>query len=705
MNADPESCVKLETKTIGNRTLGVSRSGAWREHQRFFIGCGVLLLVGALRIPWLWADGGNAGMWTYGFFLTDEGAYTSGGRLAHLTGKFLDPEMSEPTVFGYAWGMSFLSYLSYQLIGLSWIAARLPTVCAAMAAWTLVYVLASRRTKPWLAGLLTAILSSNPISLTFERVASTDVVLGSLAVAGYWMLLQRPVWPAALAGAFLALATSVKTNAVGLLPLLVLAAFLQRDRKWQRVIWFAAGLCVGWFLLVTARDACLRAAIPPGSAWTAQELSRDQLMGLTEFQPDVWLRALSIFPRWPVSNQLGPLLPWLLLLAPWYLITCRRRTGRWITPRSLPCVGMLIYLGMLAIQARCTLRYFIPLLYFAPLLLITARGADSGRNIPLSRRTKLVTLGCSLGLVGLHWMPVSFPVESLRLFFSSEYVLPQKAIWASSWPLWISAWLAAAAVIRVSLITPSVQPRWLLSLVIMSIALTSVIFANQSVSITARTGATPFSDVLRDQALLQAATLGLIFLLAAGRSMHRWKTWYFCMVCAFGAFGCLNTHWLAAYREIPEDRRLLLTASRQLGEALPPNSMVIGRYASTLLRNTPLRVGFTSPNYEPDEFVSRVGSLLRNHPDRPLNCLVETTWNPRLRDFLLEDSATLDTRLIMILTIRGEDPPDIAPLGLFEISPRTPRAGNEEAGPDLSLPGKKPSFPGPAHQPATQPSP
>ncbi len=44
----------------------------------------------ALRLPWRNADPGNEPFWTYGYFVTDEGYYTSGGRLAALNGHCLD---------------------------------------------------------------------------------------------------------------------------------------------------------------------------------------------------------------------------------------------------------------------------------------------------------------------------------------------------------------------------------------------------------------------------------------------------------------------------------------------------------------------------------------------------------------------------------------------------------------------------------------
>lgn len=72
---------------------------ASRKIRRWLVGLALCLVLCALRLPWREADGGNWAYWSYAFFVTDEQAYTDGGRLAVLTSRFLDPEMSEPPTF------------------------------------------------------------------------------------------------------------------------------------------------------------------------------------------------------------------------------------------------------------------------------------------------------------------------------------------------------------------------------------------------------------------------------------------------------------------------------------------------------------------------------------------------------------------------------------------------------------------------------
>ncbi|MEI6297380.1 MAG: hypothetical protein WCO84_07130 [bacterium] len=62
-----------------------------RDWQRWAWAILVVAVVAALRWPWREADGGNSGFWTYGFFLTDEGCYTSAGRHAFVNRTLLTP--------------------------------------------------------------------------------------------------------------------------------------------------------------------------------------------------------------------------------------------------------------------------------------------------------------------------------------------------------------------------------------------------------------------------------------------------------------------------------------------------------------------------------------------------------------------------------------------------------------------------------------
>ncbi|MCX7887949.1 MAG: hypothetical protein N3B01_11945, partial [Verrucomicrobiae bacterium] len=353
------------TKKPGRDVRGTARGRIfWLVrwlHNRWVVTAALLALLLALRVPWLDADGGNEGFWTYGFFCTDEGIYTSGGRLAYLTGKFLDPAVDEPTSFVYAWGMNLLAWLAYVVAGLSFVAPRLPTLAIAVCAWLTVYRLLSRSMAPWMAGLLVAVVSSNPVSLTFERVASTDVVIGGLVVFAIACAVARP-WLAVFAGAFLAFALSVKSNALGLLPLLVFVCFSRRRTRWQRIGFLAAGLIVVFAALLLVRNHLIADAFAPDVPPPYEKISPDAPQeGLLAFEPRQWLVALSIFPRWPVSLQLGPLLAAIaILFCMMPLAVALLDWRRLQTPRMAVPLGGMVYLLLLSVQIRSSLRYFLP---------------------------------------------------------------------------------------------------------------------------------------------------------------------------------------------------------------------------------------------------------------------------------------------------------------------------------------------------------
>ena len=94
---------------------------------------------------------------------------------------------------------------------------------------------------------------------------------------------------------------------------------------------------------------------------------------------------------------------------------------------------------------------------------------------------------------------------------------------------------------------------------------------------------------------------------------HRWQTWWLAHVFLLAAFIAGNSYWSKAYGELWARTYFTRDASRQLAAALPADAVVIGRRTSTLLRNVPVRLGMCV-QYEPDEFMKRIASLLADHP-------------------------------------------------------------------------------------------
>ena len=587
------------------------RQAVTRRTRRWGIGIALLLVLAALRLPWRNADGGNLGLWSYGFFSTDEGYYTSGGKLAFLTGHYLDLEVGEPPTFRASWGMHWLSYLGYRFAGLSIAATRWPTMLAAIAGWLAAYIIASRVTSASVAGVLVLILSCNPVSLTYERVASTDIVMGAFIVIAFTLSTARRGRWAWLAGATAAAALSVKATAALLLPIIFLTLIARR--RWRRVAAFAIALIVAFAISVALRNACIRAATV---GWSAADVHRELTRAAfspswIQLNPGEWLTALSVFPRWPLSMQIGPMLYWLTVLAVWCALLSWQRGGRWLTKRNAIAWGTALYVGAMSTQVNVPLRYYLPLVYFVPALMIYARplAFHDGR-----RNTAFCLLSVAVAIL-LYWLPIRASAEQFREQALNEYSLPaMAALKFTAWRMAISTLIVLAA-IRFGIPGRRGSSGWLVTCGL-AMSLVPVLFANFTLVHAAHDPA-----LVRNQLLLQAGLVATCGVLLVKR---RWRVWYLVQAVVFGAFIGCHSYWHQAYRELWTRSFLTRDVSRALADKLPANSIVIGRRAATLLRATPLRTGLGTPNYQPDEFVTEVTNLLERYPQRPLYWLVDS---------------------------------------------------------------------------------
>ncbi len=587
-----------------------------RTQQRWLVGLAVVIVVAALRFPWLEADGGNAGFWSYGVFTTDEGYNTAAGRLAYLTGKFFDPELLEPINFTTSWSMGLLSYLGYLVGGLTWGAARLPTLTAAVLGWFLAYWLASRATTPLLAGLVTLVLSCNPMSLTYERVHNTDVIVAALAILAYVQATSRRTAWSAVAGVVLALGLSVKTTTLGLVPLVLLGSVMTRRDVVRRLASLAVCFAVCFTLLWVWRQAVIASAGGRGNELVARTLI-PIIAGSVVFQWEEMLRALSIFPRWPMSVQMGPLLLWLLVLPVWYVLQDWSRTHRWATRRSVVFLGVLAYVGFLATQPQAPLRRVVlALLYFVPAMFVYGRAAML--RIPQQRmRAALgVAAACLLSL-GLYWMPRGFSQEELQGYRYNEYIVPAKVTWGLSWPIWMAGVVALGVGMRMRFPSRCRCGEWAF-IVGVVVSVTWVFFSNYSLAAQGLRG-----TFLGDQVLIQISTVVFVLVLMTAHPWGRWRTWYVCGAGLFLGFALMDSTWRVAYQKEATRAYVERDGSRQLATIIPPNSIVVGRRSTTLLRQTPCRLGITMPIWEPAKFFADVERLLTRYPDRPLYVLLD----------------------------------------------------------------------------------
>lgn len=591
------------------------RRASARNAERRVVALGLLAFLIALRIPWAEADVGSPGIWPFGAFSTDEGEYTGGGRLHHLTGRWLDPEMGYPSTLTYAPMMHLLSAASYALCGLSPLAARLPTALAAIAAWLLAYRLASRATAPWLAGLVTLLISSNPISLTYERWGSSDVVFSFGIVLAWCLLRGRSPSRAAAAGLATGFAVLTKSTAVLFAPFLFAEAVRHARHRTRSAAAFGLSLAAAG----VAGHLWIRSCVQSAGNGGLSPVEFPQVQDLLTLDLSVILRSLAIFPRPTTSLLLGPFGIWCLLLPSWCLAIAWVRTGRLFAPRHMLLAALAGYVAVLSTQERNPSRYFLPLLYFTPWVLAVGRHAllRAARR-PLALALLLALAGLVLGF--LYWTTPGFPPNGGEYFRSNAHVVPRRVSWAVSWPVLLAGAAMFAAVAGWRLGWRG-GPRHAFLLAALAVGATWIFTSGFGrMALGARIG------FVSAQALIQFATLALLFLFLAGRTRIRWPTWYGSAAAFFLAASLLNPCWRLAYPALLQRTYETRFAAAQIQGRLPPDAIVIGRRASTLLQGTGLRLGLftlcSASRNGAAPLVARIDELLGSAPGSAVYWLV-----------------------------------------------------------------------------------
>jgi hypothetical protein len=586
------------------------------------IGLFLLFVLCALRLPWLEADGGNDAGGAYGLFTTDEGWNTSGGRMAFLTGHFLDPELNEPLNFLTSWGMHVLSYLGYCVAGLSLAAVRWPTMIAAICGWLSAFVLVSRRTSAPVAGVVVLLMSCNPLSLTYERVVSTDVIVGSLSVLALTLATSRREWLAAAAGVVMAAALSVKPTALLFIPMIVLVVGMKRHDRVRRFILIGASFLVVFGASVAFRQACIRSAAGVGGTGAVvQALSIETVSPswLTHQFSD-YLKAIFIFPRCPTSQQFGTFILWCFALPALAVLLSWFRTGRLLSRKIAIPLGVLLYLAVFSISVTSPLRYLLPALYLAPVLIVDAR-ALALRNRPVSLARWAIAALVIAALFALYWLHPSHTPQQLQNQLYNEFTTPTKGPWLlMGIPLAAGFLLLTFALHFCMPGCTGIKSRAMLC----GFSLITVwwFFNNYTVSLMIISGM-----FIRSQLVFQFSLCALSVALFVGRSARRWQWWYLLQAAIFAAFLMGNGLWSSAYRTLWVRHFQTRAAAQKFANVVQADSIVIGRRATALLRTTRARLGITTSGYQPKDFAEKVAFLLDKYPTQPLYWLVDGDGN------------------------------------------------------------------------------
>lgn len=617
------------------------------RRQWRLLGAGVVLLVAlALRVPWRNADVGNAGLWTYGYFVTDEGYFTSGGRIHALTGHCLDPEMNDPPTFGAAPAMHYLSALSYRIRGVTYDACRWPTMLAGAVGWVCAFWLASSVTHPAIALLVTLVLSVNPLSLTYERASSSDVVVGGFLLLALCLARARKAWAWFPAGALLALAPAVKATGIGFLPLAFLLAATLPRRRWFRIGAIAAGFAAGWVAMHGFNAWVLRSHpshLAPAGLRGACSMSAGGLPRPTWEQA---IRALSVFPRYPVDTRLGVFIAWCLGLPAWAAIAQAARGWRHGWNRRLALyVGVLVFGLALAVQVAPVERYFLALVMLTPFLLVNARASLFGCNRGTPALRGVVLAGAAVVALAFFWTAAATTQgRAPDAFLANEYNLPASCSWLLTWP-----GLALTGAVLMAALSPW-RGGWRgIAIAALAAPIGAQLFYHAWAM--ARLGgpySAPGHTTFLVQQILLLATLGLF--VVPGRHC-RWPFWYGTLAALFLLVAVGDHHWRMAYPALLRRTENVYHAAQALERALPANSIVLGNRASSLLRGSRLRLGCCSPNFSAQSFVDKVQRIIGDHPGQPVFLLVDEDHSYHWTYIQQKGLDVIDTQVVGSLSL------------------------------------------------------
>jgi hypothetical protein len=549
-------------------------------------GLGLTLILAVFRIPWIQCDAGVPALWDYGYFCTDEGYYTYGGKCAYLTGRLINTAVSEPLTLTFAPLQHILAFLSFKCFGLNGWAHRVPVLLAGMAAWILIYTIISRRTLAWLAFMAVAIFSCNPISLVYERTASTDVLMGAFAVIAFFFALGQSIPSALLSALALALAYFSKSTAVGIAPLIILTFLTVRPWRWSRIIVFVAALS---FLITAGRVLLVQhiSTIAQQDGLVADELLK--LVGRAASLPTggtiaYYLKALASFPRWTTAGILGGGVV-LAVCLPMFALMGRifMRPWHW-GHRVVLYFGIVLYAAGVACGNQLYARYFVPMMFFVPLIVFEARRDMSVARGVMWRSAVPFVLAVAVVYEIIFWLiPLGTPgSQALAPYFSNHHNLPSGNLWVVSWRIMIPTAL-------VMFLATGWFRGWKKERVLYWIGAALMCIA------VAHFGATGlplfrfgFQNAQADLFLPTLLTMhGMLLVFAMFWMIHcemlrRWKVWFSC----FGVLLALSWLSCASWREGSEQ---LMTrqwtrrnAEAALGSVLPKDAIVFGERSLAL---------------------------------------------------------------------------------------------------------------------------
>jgi hypothetical protein len=589
----------------------------------------ILLLLIVTRWAWIDCDGGTPSLMEYGYFATDEGFYTGGGKQKLLFGRFINVARGAPCTYAICPSTHILTWAAFSVFGQTTWAHRVFPMMFSTVAWLCLFHYLSRRTLPWIAFLLCAVCLLNPFLMVYGRTASNDSLMASIVLMGYVVTRQKGRLFPFLGGFVFGLGLWVKQSiwVLFLLGLGGAAMTASAGSRWRRMLCYGAGfmcsVCLqyGLIRLLVYSDA------------VSQGVSMDDLLSASDSSypipnPFDWLatfRGVSSFPRHPTGGLLGVTIP-LFIVLPALLLLRRladspvRWDGRLLIYLTLP-----LYAACIMILPVYYAHYFIPVIAFVPVLWFEAR-----RDLKVWAG-KESWLGWGLMALALLYVMTSFhsfeisddKAHSLAPFLANAYNLPQQIFWMRN-GLYILA--AAALLTALGLWARLRKPTWRVALAVMLAALGVADLCYCRIPLSeAYKFTTIFPETMKDIAhLLQVASVVLFFCVwcLPGR-FRRSVNWYLFLLLLFVGGTAANPRWRKGTGELFERGYLHKRAVAEMAKRVPDHAVVFGERAPQLCLTLKARVA-PCPNGDPVPIVLNVHEKF---PERPLFALLDSEHN------------------------------------------------------------------------------
>lgn len=602
--------------------------------RNVLIGCLVACVYAALRWFWLDADAGICSAWEYGYNVTDEGYYVSGGKEKLLWGTFTDLARMEAYTYGYSAGTHLLSYLAHLCFGLSIWTWRLPFVLINFIAWALMFRFLTRRTGIVTAAVLCVACSCMPMIVAYERTASNDVLIGSLVMMAYVTAVGTGWWRVLVSAGLLAAVVLIKPSVWVLFPA-VLAGVLE-NRTWR-----THGKEIAGFLVLAVSGVFLFRLLAALAVWpdAAREgcsifdvirktTTHYALPSLFAFKSH--LRGLSAFPRDPSCTMLGFYA--VLLVAFPVLFFMREAFGRRHAGRMLLFASVPLYIAAVSVMNTIYTHYFIPMIYLMPVLLVQAaaslREAEaapvlSGAN-PSSKTVAAfgVMAAGVTGVLALWLLSMEVKPQAVQAFYSRIYNLPAENVWGFAWPFVLAVAAAGLALavffggIRRPGAALGTAPAFLLAGSAACAILPAVVLAPYMKQPSALYAA-PFVFNLAVGVMLLPA-------IVAFPRFFGHRAVFAVVLASLTVLGyVLMPNWRACGAELLKRGTYHhRVAAEEMRRILPDDAIVIGERSNQMLMSLPVRTVTTFPdNSDP---ISAIKRIRTRYPDAPLFALADS---------------------------------------------------------------------------------